>query len=190
MPIKSVKDILTTLVNASSYTLNSDYEVVWAGPDAGTLNAYNDVLESMNIPAKTINTNDSRTANSLSAKIASDVTFEDFEVSWRMPRDFGVFYSVKNWMNKAKGVGIDTGVGNLVTVKTGFYDEYCSANSCQIKTAKGLVCRINGLYPINSQPVQFSSEGGEVLKYSVTFAVRFIEYSDDVAAQVLGLLPG
>lgn len=172
MPL-SVYDVHNTLRKGKDYVLTSDYDVLWAGGNhSSALNRYNNYVETVNIPGTAIQTNESRTANSLVAKIASELTYEDLEISWRIPSDFEIFYTIEKWMSDVKAV--DT--NGYVT--TGYFDDYCKKYKCQIQRGttpasgqrKNAIVEINGLYPVNRQAITFSTEGNEYVKFTVTFA--------------------
>lgn len=175
MPTSTIKDVLAKIQSASlAPVLNSDYDIIWSGTLASTLNAYNESMETVNIPGTAISTNESRTASSLVAKIASELTFEDLEITWRMPQDFGLLKEIRTWMNAVKPIIKN---GNSISVKTGDYNEYCVAQSCTIRTVRNpvTICTIDGLFPTNAQSIQFSAEGGDVVKLTATFSVRRVE---------------
>jgi hypothetical protein len=172
---KSVGDIFGLLKSAGEYVLNSDYDIKFGGPDGSPLNAYQDYVEALSIPSRTLSTSDSRTANSASAKIASDITFEDLEVTWRVKPDFKIYKDVEKWMNKAKKVS-SQGV-----ITTGYFDDYCKKNNCRIYAGNVLsggssglgalfpIVTIIGIYPTTMQTIPFSTEGGEYIKFTATF---------------------
>lgn len=177
-----LQTVFTKLQTASQYVLNSDYDLLWYGDYAGLLNPYNEYVENLNIPGKTINTNESRTSNSIAAKIAGEVTFEDFEVTWRVTGDFGVYKAINNWMKAVKQ--LDQGG----TVVTGYFSDYCEYQKCKIgllppnqfgtstdgnsstNAQMQTIVTIDGLYPTALQAIQFSAEGGEYIKVVATFA--------------------
>ncbi len=168
-----VEEVLDDLKKGQGYVLTSDYDIEWlSGNFSKTLNDYNSYVETVSVPGKTIQTSDSRTANSLLAKIATDVAFEDLEITWRIPADFKIFYVIDDWMNEA----IDISNGRIIT---GYFDDYCKNYKCKIKKglqAKGqssitsAIATIDGLYPINRQAIAFSTEGNDYVKFTVTFA--------------------
>lgn len=170
---KSVQDIMTTLRTAGDYFLNSEYSVLWGGRLASNLNKWNDYIESVTIPGKTIQTNDSRTANSIIKKIATDVTFEDMEVTWRLNQEASPYLAIEEWQSAAKNYNTS---GVMVT---GYWDDYCLSNNCLIKVGPSNVpfVQIFGLYPTNMQTIQLSSEGGEYVKFSCTFACFALNYA-------------
>jgi hypothetical protein len=180
--MKKVVDVFSSLQRATEYVLNSDYVVVWKGVNANALTPYNQYIESVAIPGKTIQTGDSVTANSLKAKVGQDVGFDDLEMTWRLTTDFGLMYAIDDWMDSVKTISEEG------YIKTGFYDEYCKRNSCQIGTQADIngspfiVCEIKGLYPITKQAIQFSAEGGEYIKLSVTFSCFNVSTKDITAS--------
>lgn len=172
MPL-SVYDVYNTLRKGKDYVLTSDYDIKWfGGKHSSGLNRYNNYVETVNIPGTSIQTNDSRTANSLPAKIASEIVYEDLEVSWRIPSDFEIFYTIESWMSDAKSIDSNG------YVTTGYFDDYCKKYKCQIQRGttpvsgqkKTTIVEINGLYPTNRQAISFSTEGNEYVKFTVTFA--------------------
>jgi hypothetical protein len=140
------------------------------------MNAFNGYIESVNIPGRSINVNESRTANSIPAKIAGEVAVEDLEVTWRATEDFSVYSAIRNWMNAVKRV---TPTGSVVT-------GYCQNQACKIgilpasafttsenqtsNPTMTTIVTIDGLYPINLQAIQFQAEGGEYVKIVATFS--------------------
>jgi hypothetical protein len=181
MPLR-VDQVQSNLQKGKDYVLTSDYDVLWVGGNhSSILNRYNDYVETVNIPGTAIQTNESRTANSLVAKIGSELTYEDLEISWRIPSDFEIFYTIEKWMSDVKAV--DT--NGYVT--TGYFDDYCKKYKCQIKRGstsstgtKRTIVEINGLYPINRQAISFSTEGNEYVKFTVTFACYRISVDSSV----------
>jgi len=177
--IKTIEEMQADIAKGTDYVLNSEYDVIWYGSGmADELNAYNQYIESVNIPGKTIAVTESRTANSLAAKIAGEISFEDLEVTWRVNKNFQVMAALEAWMSKVKTVDKDN-----YTVTTGFWDDYCLKNSCEILTTEAsasggesgnfatkVVCEIRGIYPVSVQSIQFSSEGGDYIKVTATFA--------------------
>lgn len=163
-------NILSKLRTAEKdYVLNSDFNVTWTGLHVGDLNEYNDYIETVNIPERTIQTSDSRIANSLTAKLGTDITVGDMEMSWRLTGDFGVLYSIEAWMKAVKAIGV-LGSGEAFYT-SGYFQEYCIANSCRISNRAGQeLVTIQGLYPTSLQSISFSSEGGEYLKATATFS--------------------
>ena len=87
--MKKVSEIQEQLRSGRDYILTSDYDLMWIGKNASPLNAYNDYIETVNLPGRSISTNESTIANMISAKVASSVSYEDFEVSWRVPKCYG-----------------------------------------------------------------------------------------------------
>jgi len=176
--MKTVNEVFTLLQKATEYVLNSDYAVTWEGDDASPLNEYNHYIEAISIPGRTIQTNESVTANSLRAKIGQDISFDDFEITWRLTTDFKVYGIIEKWMSKVKTINSanPAGGGAITSVTTGFYDEYCTRNSCRVGTLVNIaqppryICKIQGLYPTTMQSIAFSAEGGEYLKLSTTFS--------------------
>lgn len=177
-----VSDIITSTRNQTieqaQYVLNSDYSVVWGGILAEPLNNYNKFLEGISVPSKTISTNESRIANTIPAKIAAETTIEDMEVTWRLSGDLGAYRAIEKWMNAAKSVDV------YGVVTTGYFDDYCKNQFCQVgisRTVGGTtgiektITTIKGLYPTNLQAIQFAAEGGEYLKVVATFACYRIE---------------
>jgi hypothetical protein len=164
--MKKVSEIQEQLRSGRDYILTSDYDLMWIGKNASPLNAYNDYIETVNLPGRSISTDENKIANMISAKVASSVSYEDFEVSWRVPKDFKIIYAVETWMNDVMGVD-DNGV-----IRIGYFDDYCTANSCDIKLSseETVISQILGLYPINRQAIAFSNEGGEYIKFSATFS--------------------
>lgn len=187
---KKVSEILSLLRSASEYVLTSEYDVLWSGTHASPLNDFNDYIETVSVPGRTIQTSESVTANSIPAKVASSITFEDLEITWRVKPDFGIYYKIEDWMNAVKQVDSNG------YVRTGFFDDYCKANKCRIATfdpptggggrgsggarTASAVCEIQGLYPTTMQSIQFSSEGGDYVKVSVTFTC-FLVTTKDIA---------
>lgn len=169
--MKKVSEIQAQLRNGRDYVLNSDYDLIWSGPNASDLNQYNDYIESVNIPGRSISTDDSRIANTVTAKIASDIGYEDFEVTWRVPKDFKIMYSIEEWMNDV--MSIDT--NGVMTI--GYFDTYCKRNQCDIRLSSEAttLSSIKGLYPTNRQAIAFSNEGGEYIKLAVTFYCHIIK---------------
>ena len=184
MPL-DIYTVHNRLKQGKDYLINSDYDVIFSGGNnfSDKLNEYADYIETVSIPSTTIATSDMRTANSLVSKMASDITYEDLEITWRIPQDFSIFYTIGNWMNEIKGVD-STGF-----ITTGYWDDYCGKYKCQITTgsrvskdsegktqrSKGnILAQINGLYHINRQAVAFSTEGGEYVKFTVSFACYHI----------------
>ena len=109
--------IMTNLKKAGNYILNSDYTIVWQGSHASPLNTWNEYIESITIPGKTITTNESRIANSVVAKIAGDISYEDMEITWRLSSDMKLYSAISDWMSAAKNVNAELGV-----VTTGYYE--------------------------------------------------------------------
>lgn len=169
MAIIPVQNILAKLTTAQKdYVLSSDFNVTWSGSHAGGLNEYNDYIETISIPERTIQTSDSRTANSLVAKLGTDITVGDMEMSWRLTGDFGVLYSIEAWMKAVKAIGV-LGSGE-VFYTSGYFQDYCISNSCRIANRDGQeLVTVQGLYPTSLQNISFSSEGGEYLKATATF---------------------
>jgi hypothetical protein len=182
--IPTIDTVLASIINSSQannigsaqYILNSDYSVVWSGSLAVGLNEYNKYLEGIAVPSRSISTNESRTANSLAAKIATETTIEDMEVTWRLTGNMGVYKAIENWMSAAKSVSADG------SITTGYFDDYCVNQQCQIGISRNpgsstekIITTIKGLYPTNLQAIQFSADGGEYLKVIVTFACYRIE---------------
>lgn len=177
---KPLSQILSSVKKGTDLVLNSDYDVVWTGVYPAGLNQYNEYMESIAIPGKTIQTNDVKTANSIVQKIANDITFEDMEVVWRLPKTMMVYKIIDFWMSKVKQIDTNTGF-----VTTGYFDDYCLANSCEISVTTGSnnqggfentkIVRIRGLYPTSVQSIQFSGEGGEYLKLNTTFACYTVQ---------------
>jgi len=166
---KPLKDMLSAIRAAKDFINNSDFSVMWDGTHASTMNQYNDYIESITIPGRTIQTSESKTANSLVAKIASDISVEDMEITWRVPFDFGIVYALENWMKAVKNPGRSPS-GEVYTT-TGYFNDYCLANNCTISDSQGSqYTKIQGLYPISLQTIQFSNEGGEYIKVSTIFA--------------------
>lgn len=176
-------DIFTVhnkLKQGRDYLINSDYDVIFSGGGySDAVNEFSDYIETVSIPAATISTTDSRTANSLVAKMAGDITYEDLEITWRVTKDFKILNIITNWMNESKSVD-STGF-----ISTGYWDDYCAKYKCQITTGgttskdsngnttrnKGnILAQINGLYPISRQAVSFSTEGGEYVKFTASFS--------------------
>ena len=106
---KPLSQILSSVKNGTDLVLNSDYDVVWTGVYPAGLNQYNEYMESIAIPGKTIQTNDVKTANSIVQKIANDITFEDMEVVWRLPKTMMVYKIIDFWMSKVKQIDTNTG---------------------------------------------------------------------------------
>ena len=170
--MKKISEIKAQLESGRDYVINSDYDVLWTGKYADSLQPYNDYIEAVNIPGQGLATSESRTANSLMAKMVSDMTFEDLEITWRVTTEFEVYYALVKWMKAAKTVDTDTKI-----VATYYWDDYCKSNRCDIITntpTRGTVCVIDGLYPTNIQSIPFSTEGGEYIKLTATFAVNYI----------------
>ena len=83
-------------------------------------------------------------------------------------------------MSKAKSVD-SQGV-----IKTGYFDEYCGRNNCRIYAGNVLnggssgfgrftpKVTIIGIYPTGMQAISFSTEGGEYIKFTVTFHCHII----------------
>lgn len=163
--------IMTNLKKAGNYILNSDYIVVWQGnPHASPLNTWNEYIESITIPGKTITTNESRIANSVVAKIAGDIAYEDMEITWRLSSDMKLYSAISDWMGAAKQVDAQSGL-----IITGYWDDYCKAN--QVKVQVGLSeFLVTGLYPTSLQSIQFSAEGGETVKVTATFSCYIVEH--------------
>jgi hypothetical protein len=170
-----VKTVLTKLLSGSDFVLNSQYYLKWTGNNCNSLNTYNDYVESINVPGRTIATSDSRTGNSIVSKIASDITVEDVEIVWRMPQisdtsqGNSLYALLENWMAAAKEVSDDG------SIFTGFFDDYCRANSLDIGYLKNpnnkpeVMAYVRGIYPTGLQNIQFSSEGGDYIKITATF---------------------
>jgi hypothetical protein len=97
--MKTVNEVFSLLQRATEYVLNSDYTVAWEGDNANPLNAYNHYIEAISIPGRTIQTSESVTANSLRAKIGQDISFDDFEITWRLTTDFKVYGIIEKWMS-------------------------------------------------------------------------------------------
>lgn len=169
--MKKISEIQAQLRNGRDYVLTSDYDLMWRGKNASPLNEYNDYIETVNLPGRSISTDDSRISNTIVAKIASDISYEDFEVSWRVPKDFKIMYAVESWMNEVLSVDKN----GVYTV--GYFDDYCKGNWCDIKLASdgAVISEIWGLYPTNRQAIAFSNEGGEYIKLSVTFFCHVIK---------------
>jgi len=177
---KPVSEVFANLQKGAEYVLNSDYDILWGGPDGTPLNEYNDYVEALNIPARSITTSDSRTANSATAKIATEMVFEDLEVTWRVKPDFKLRAAIEKWMSKAKSVD------SLGVVKTGYFDDYCLKNNCRIYAGNVLSGGSSGLgrftpkvtvigtYPTAIQAIAFSTEGGEYIKLTATFHCHLI----------------
>ena len=171
---KNISEIFAKLKNGTDYILNSDYDALWIGPNASPLNDYNEYIESINVPGRNIQTNDVKTANSLNQKIANDMTYEDMEVVWRLPKQLSVLKLITGWMDTVKRADAN----GFIT--TGYFEEYCIPNSCQISITTGSgnvggfentkICQITGLYPTAYQSIQFSADGGEHIKLNTTFA--------------------
>ena len=166
MADKKLVDIMTRLRQAGDYFLNSDYGLLWSGRYAGRLNNWNSYVENITVPGKTIQTNDSRTANSLVAKIAGDITFEDMEITWRLEDNLDLYFALNEWVAAAKGID-DFGV-----ITTGYWDDYCRYNNLLVSggASSKPMFLIDGLYPTSIQSIQFSAEGGEYVKLTTTFS--------------------
>lgn len=169
---KSVTDIVTTLRKAGSYFLSSEYSLLWSGKNASSLNDWNEYIEAITIPGKTIQTSDSRTANSIIRKIATDITFEDMEITWRLDEKLSPYRIIEDWQSQAKNYNL---AGTMIT---GYWDDYCLSNNCLIKLGSKDIPSIivRGLYPTNLQSIQMSAEGGEYVKFSCTFSCFLTEY--------------
>lgn len=164
--------IMTNLKKAGNYILNSDYTIVWQGSHASPLNTWNEYIESITIPGKTITTNESRIANSVVAKIAGDISYEDMEITWRLSSDMKLYSAISDWMSAAKNVNAELGL-----VTTGYWDDYCKANQVSVGVGqKGNKFLVTGLYPTSLQSIQFSAEGGETVKVTATFSCYIIEH--------------
>lgn len=170
MAVTPIVNILSKLRTAQNdYVMNSDFDVLWTGLHVGDLNNYNEYIETINIPERSIQTSDSKVANSVNAKLGTDITVGDMEMSWRLTGDFGVLYSIEAWMKAVKAIGV-LGSGEAFYT-SGYFQEYCIVNSCRISNRAGQeLVTIQGLYPTSLQSISFSSEGGEYLKATATFS--------------------
>ena len=57
--MKKVSEIQEQLRSGRDYILTSDYDLMWIGKNASPLNAYNDYIETVNLPGRSISTNES-----------------------------------------------------------------------------------------------------------------------------------
>ena len=167
-------DVMSTLRQAGKYFLNSDYDLIWKGTYASALNEWNDSVESITIPGKTIQTSETRTANSVTAKLATDVTFEDMDITWRLDDDLGAYRALDTWMAAAKSID------NKGTITTGYWDDYCYRQQLLVSggVSKKSMFLIDGLYPTALQSIQFSAEGGEYMKLTCTFTCYLVVSQD------------
>lgn len=191
--IRSISEIQSDIAKGTDYVLNSEYDIIWYGSGmADTLNPYNHYIENINIPGKSIAVSESRTANSLVSKMAGEITFEDLEITWRLNKNFEVIAKLESWMSKVKKVDPDD-----FTVTTGFWDDYCKKNSCEIMVTEAssaggdvgnfstkVVCEIRGLYPTSIQSIQFSSEGGDYIKVTATFACYKVITGESLSSDI------
>lgn len=170
-----VNSVLTKLKTGRDYILNSSYDILWTGYNASRLNApFNGYIEAVNIPGRTISTSEVRLGNTIAAKHANELSFEDLEITWRVSEDFGIYNAIAYWMDAVKEVLPDG------SMRTGYFDDYCLDNRCEISIIpsgsgqggkqKQPVVVIEGLYPTAIQSIAFSSEGGEYIKLTATFS--------------------
>lgn len=170
-----VNSVLSKLKSGKDYILTSSYDVLWTGNLAGRLNQpFNGYIEAVNIPGRTIATSEVKLGNTIAAKHASELTFEDLEITWRVSEDFAIYDAIVDWMNAVKSVDVDGGT------TTGYFRDYCLSQKCEISiipsssgqgsTQKKPVVVIDGIYPVGLQTISFTSEGGDYVKLTVTFS--------------------
>lgn len=170
-----VNSVLTKLKAGKDYVLTSSYDILWRGNLASNLNnPFNAYIEAVSIPGRTIATSEVRLGNTIPAKHASEISFEDLEITWRVTEDFKIYDALVDWMNAVKSVDADGGT------TTGYFNDYCLKQECEISiipsgsgqggTKKQPVVVIKGLYPTAIQTISFTSEGGDYVKLTATFS--------------------
>ena len=129
--------------------------------------------EAASIPQTTIATEEYRSYD-LASKIAGQKTHENFDLTFRMDKDFKVYQFFNLWQTKI----YDPSTGNI-----GYYDDYKGKVQIRMLDNAGysrFQITADEAYPVSINAVDLGwASDGEYVKLQVSFAYKKLEFATD-----------